>query len=76
MGPLADSAYAVEPVGVAMIRPSARCVYMKAPSNSTRTSIMPPRPARFSTTSFKADAEYIFWSPRHTLPSSSMRSSI
>ncbi|CFN62880.1 Uncharacterised protein [Bordetella pertussis] len=60
---------------MAMIRPSARCVYMKAPSSSTRTSIMPPRPARLSTTSLTAEAEYICCSPRQTPPCSSMRSS-
>ena len=37
---------------------------------------MPPRPARLSTTSFSAVAEYSCCSPRQALPSSSMRSSI
>lgn len=76
MGPLTDKEYAVEPVGVDMIKPSERWLYIKAPSNSTRTSIMPPRPARLSTTSFKATPENKVSPARTTPPSSNTRSSV
>ena len=56
IGPLADSAYAVDPVGVETIRPSERWLYMKRPSTSTISSTMPDTAPRETTMSFSASA--------------------
>jgi hypothetical protein len=42
IGPLADSAYAVDPVGVETIMPSARRIWISSPSTLTSSSIMRP----------------------------------
>ena len=56
IGPPADSAYAVEPVGEATIRPSARWLATKWPSMSTLSSTMLEVAPRLTTTSFIASA--------------------
>ena len=56
IGPSADSAYAVEPVGVATMTASARWLYIVAPSTRTVYSTMPPVTPRDTTMSFSAAA--------------------
>ena len=63
MGPPADSEYAVDPVGEAMINPSALWFETNLPPTSTRNSTMPDVPPRLTTTSFMANASNTISSP-------------
>ena len=66
-GPPADNEYAVLPVDVAMIKPSARWLATNRPSTSTRISTMPEVAPRLTTTSFMASASNTQWPSRQTL---------
>ena len=75
MGPPADSAYAVLPVGEATMRPSARMLATKSSPMSMRSSTMLDVAPRLTTTSFIDRPSKIFSSSRQTPPSIIVRCS-
>lgn len=76
IGPFEDKAYAVEPVGVAIIKPSARCRYIYVSSTCTCTSIIPVPVERLTTMSFKANSVHTVFCFRTTCVASKLLSSV
>ena len=75
IGPPAESAYAVEPVGEPTIRPSARRLATNSPSISIFSSTMPAVAPRLTITSLRAKPSKIVAPSRSTPPSSMARCS-
>src|SRR3954451_24896258 len=73
MGPPADSEYAVDPVGVEMMRPSALYAHMNCPSTCVSRSIMRASADFASTASFNASKDETVSPARTTSVESSLR---